>query len=165
MLFRSHGRKNESKTMVMYSLLMDKRYVVLFVASLIGALDFIVSLTHLVQYAIDLGITRENANWLPTFASAGNVIGRLLFGRIFDYRFVKPLSLYKLLMIITGIIALIGSLSSNFTHLIIFAIMHTIFDGGYKAQMTVICLEITGKSRYMEGWTMLLCGQSVMLLI
>ena len=146
-------------------LLKNKRYLIFLIASLIASVDGIVSHTHLVQCAIELGIARQKANWLPTFAALGNVLGRLSFGRLYDCTFVKRLLLYRILMAVSGFAALIGSLSTTFTHLAIFASVYMIFDGGHKSQASVINLKMTGKKYYLEGWTMLLCGQSVMLLI
>ena len=60
------------------------------------------------EYAVELKIPRKLANILLTFLSEGSIIGRIVFGRVFDLNCINKVFLFKLLLSILGIIATEG---------------------------------------------------------
>ncbi|XP_057289501.1 monocarboxylate transporter 12-like [Hydractinia symbiolongicarpus] len=150
------GKKSTKAWNKYKHLLKNRHYLIFLLATTLGSLDASVSLTHLVQHAIESGTDRNDANWLPVYLSLGNVIGRLCLGKIFDIQCINKMIFYKILMIMSGLTAVVGSFSVEFYQLILFAICYTIFDGAHKAQQSIILLNIAGKKLLLEGWTLLM---------
>ena len=73
--------------------------------------------------------------------------------------------MYKILLILSGLIAISGSFAKTFTQLIIVSIAYMMTDGAHKAQQSIIMYNMIGETSFMEGWTMLLIVQSPMILM
>ena len=93
----------------------------------------VISLNHIVQYAVGLNIDLKLVNLLPTFISAGNGIGRIIFGEIFDLRCVNKLTPSKALLFMSEIIVLLGSFIQQFIYLVVFSVVYGAISGAHLA--------------------------------
>lgn len=153
--YENISNKNVMQCLRSYiDLIKDKQFFIYLVANILFSIEFLISFTHLVHYAIELGIPRYKANWLPTFISIGNIIGRIAFGRIFDMKCINKIYLFIFLVYLTAVIVLIGSFSYTFTHLAVFTTIYGIFDGSYKAQHTVMMKYIASKEKLTDSFTL-----------
>ena len=146
------------------SILRNYNFRILLFSFIMISIEGVISLTHIVQYAVELDIDRKLANLLPTFISAGNVIGRIIFGRIFDLKCVNKLTLWKTLLFMSGVIALLGSFSQQFIHLVVFSIVYGAISGAHLAQGSVIIRLVVSKEFLSYGFTLTLFFQSFTLL-
>ena len=85
------------------------------------------------QYAVGLNIDQTLVNLLPTFISAGNAIGRIIFGEIFDLKCVNKLTPWKTLLFMSEIIVLLGSFIQQFIYLVVFSVEYGAISGAHLA--------------------------------
>ena len=131
---------------------------------MMNSVELVVSLTHIVEYAVELKIPRKFANTLLTFLSGGSIIGRIVFGRVFDLNCINKVFLFKLLLSISGIIATAGSFSTIFIHLAIFSVCYGMASGACPAQIPVIIQLVVGNEMMSNGWTLVSFCQSFTIL-
>ena len=89
-------------------LMSSYNFRIMLLGLMMNSVELVVSLTHIVEYAVELKIPRKLANILLTFLSEGSIIGRIVFGRVFDLNCINKVFLFKLLLSILGIIATEG---------------------------------------------------------
>ena len=147
------------------SLLKERKYQIWMLANMVISIEASVSITHLVQYTVELGTSRGRANLIPSVFAGGNILGRLLLSKLFDHMLIKKLTLLQILMMMSGSFALIGSLFTCYWQIILYACVFSILDGGYKCQVPVITQQIVGSHRFVSGHSLLMFGQSVTFLI
>ena len=96
------------------AILRNYNFCILLFSFIIISIEGVISLNHIVQYAVGLNIDQTLVNLLPTFISAGNAIGRIIFGEIFDLKCVNKLTPWKTLLFMSEIIVLLGSFIQQF---------------------------------------------------
>lgn len=146
------------------AILRNYNFRILLFSFIIISIESLISLNHIVHYAVGLNIDRKLVNLLPTFISAGNAIGRIIFGEIFDLKCVNKLTLWKTLLFMSGVIALLGSFSQQFIHLVVFSIVYGAISGAHLAQGSVIIRLVVSKEFLSYGFTLTLFFQSFTLL-
>ncbi|MDC7694269.1 MFS transporter [Asticcacaulis sp. DXS10W] len=121
----------------------------LYLACLLYGVGAFLPFVHLAPYAIDKGISPQNAIWLVGLIGVGSTIGRFALGGLAD-RFGR-------LQFVVGMTAGMGAslvmwLSDSFAVLSVFAVVFGAFYGGSVAIMPVFVAERFGP-RYVSGIT------------
>ena len=162
--FRPKNRDNSSVSNKYRQLLSHYNFRILLLGFLLISIEFVVSITHIVQYAIELNVERRLANLLPTFLSGGSVTGRIIFGTIFNLKCVNKLFLFNCLLFTYGVIAVLGSFSKNFTQLAIFATSYGLINGGAVSQEITVIKLIVGSDMMSSGLTFIYFCESFTIL-
>lgn len=162
--FRPKNMDNASVIAKYRQLLSHYNFRILLLGFLLISIEFVVSITHIVQYAIELNIERKLANLLPTFLSGGSIVGRIIFGTTFDLKCVNKLFLFKCLLFTYGVIAVLGSFSKNFIQLAIFATSYGLINGGAVSQEITIIKLIVGSDMMSNGLTFIYFCESFTIL-
>ena len=162
--FRPKNRDNSSVSTKYRQLLSHYNFRILLLGFLLISIEFVVSITHIVQYAIELNVERRLANLLPTFLSGGSIAGRIIFGTIFNLKCVNKLFLFNCLLFTYGVIAVLGSFSKNFTQLAIFATSYGLINGGAVSQEITVIKLIVGSDMMSSGLTFIYFCESFTIL-
>ena len=139
-------------------LMSNYNFRIMLLGLMLNSVELVVSLTHIVEYAIELKIPRKLANILLTFLSGGSIVGRVVFGRVFDLNCINKVLLFKLLLFISGIA---GSFSTNFIHLAIFDVCYGMASGACLAQKPVIIQLVVSSEMMPNGWILVSFCQSL----
>ena len=115
------------------AILRNYNFRILLFSFIIISIESVISFNHIVQYAVGLNIDRKLVNLLPTFISAGNAIGRIIFGEIFDLKCVNKLTPWKTLLFLYEIIVLLGSFIQQFLYLVVFYVVYGTISGAHLA--------------------------------
>ena len=115
------------------AILRNYNFCILLFSFIIISIEGVISLNHIVQYAVGLNIDQTLVNLLPTFISAGNAIGRIIFGQIFDLKCVNKLTPWKTLLFMSEIIVLLGSFIQQFIYLVVFSVEYGAISGAHLA--------------------------------
>ena len=115
------------------AILRNYNFCILLFSFIIISIEGVISLNHIVQYAVGLNIDQTLVNLLLTFISAGNAIGRIIFGEIFDLKCVNKLTPWKTLLFMSEIIVLLGSFIQQFIYLVVFSVEYGAISGAHLA--------------------------------
>ena len=113
-------------------LLKDHTFLRLLVSNMFLGATFCIPTTHVVQYAVELNIPRSTATNIPAYFAAGLAVGKLLFGKMFDLRWVNKLYLYESLFIASGMVIFTTGYSKNLWQLILGIVFYGIGFGVRK---------------------------------
>ena len=115
------------------AILRNYNFRTLLFSFIIISIESVISFNHIMQYAVGLNIDRKLVNLLPTFISAGNAIGRIIFGEIFDLKCVNKLTPWKTLLFLYETIVLLGSFIQQFLYLVVFSVVYGTISGAHLA--------------------------------
>ena len=96
------------------------------------------------KYAEDLGVPKSKSTWLIGFLSITSTLGRVVFGKISDLKFVNRLYLYQFSIFCIGVITLLCPLVKNYAGLVGYALIFGFFDGCFVGQVAVITCDMVG---------------------
>ena len=102
---------------------------------------------------------------LPLYMGIGNTIGRLALGQLLHFRLLHPITTYQAMMILGGVTALVSTLSSTYTHIVIFSILFMAFDGSIQGLDAIPVLNISGQEAFVEAFGITLLTQGISRLI
>lgn len=88
---KDHHFRSTAKSYM--ALLKDHTFLKLLASNMFLGATFCIPTTHIVQYAVELNIPRITASNIPAYFAAGLGVGKLLFGKMFDLRWVNKLDL------------------------------------------------------------------------
>jgi len=119
-----------------------RRFIKLYLASLIGALGVFVPFVHLTPFAIDHGVSATIAVWLLGVIGIGSTVSRFFLGGIAD-RMGRE---WFLVVMYIGMAAsfAIWAISSSFYPLALFAIVFGLFYGGWVAILPAVVADMFG---------------------
>lgn len=110
-----------------------------------------VPFVHLVKYANDLGIPTSKGAWLVGFLSIMSTVGRVIFGKICELRWVNKVYVYQFSVFIIGISTMICPITEGYAGLLTYSLVFGFFDGCFVGQVAVITGEIAGKNRLSQA--------------
>ena len=120
-----------------------------------------------VQFAVEFGIPEKISKQFPVFSAVGNGLGRIFIGLILDsvLRKQSKVTCYKMITLLTGSTAFIGSYANNQTQLIAYIWIYSFFDGTMQTSCNPALREIIGFEHLSEATSLVLvaCGISSML--
>lgn len=119
-----------------------RRFIQLYIASLVGSLGVFVPFVHLTRYAIDHGVSPTIAVWLLGVIGIGSTVGRFFLGGIAD----KIGRERFLIAMYIGMAAslVIWAASSSFYPLALFAVLFGVFYGGWVAILPAVVADLFG---------------------
>lgn len=120
----------------------SRRFVALYIGSLLGAFALFVPFMHLVPYAQDHGIAPGSAVFLLSLIGIGSTGGRLFLGTLSD-RINRGLSLLIMLAGL-GLSMFIWEFSTGMWALALFALVFGLFYGGFVAILPPVVMDDYG---------------------
>jgi len=122
----------------------SRRFVGLFVASLLGSFGVFVPFVHLVPYALDHGVPRSAAVLLLGAIGVGSTAGRFFLGGLAD-RLGRSLSLAAMIAGM-AVAFVIWFFSSGFWSLAVFALIYGLLYGGWVALLPAVVADYFGST-------------------
>ena len=104
-----------------------------------------------VRYAEDLGVPKSKGAWLVGFLSITSTLGRVVFGKISDLKFVNRLYLYQFSIFCIGVTTLLCPLVKNYAGLVGYALIFGFFDGCFVGQVAVITADVVGRDKLSQA--------------
>ena len=102
---------------------------------------------------------------LPIYMAIGGTAGRIISGQLMDAHFMDNILFYTFLMIMSGIISMFASLSTTYEHLVAFAIVFMIFDGGHQAMAYRAANIIFDTKYFNELWSITLVVEALSMML
>ena len=99
------------------------------------------------------------------FAAVSNAVGRVICGFIVDLRAIQFISYYTVILALNGTVAVIGSLSSSPTHLIVYIWVYAFIDGFVQVCATTMVRETVGLDAFPEAFAILLTVDSISIML
>lgn len=146
------------------ALLKDHTFLKLLASNMFLGATFCIPTTHIVQYAVELNIPRITASNIPAYFAAGLGVGKLLFGKMFDLRWVNKLYLYESLFIGSGLVIFTTGYSKYLWQLILGIVFYGIGYGGAMGQIATIMVVELGRQKLSDCWGLTCLFQSSMVL-
>ena len=103
------------------------------------------------KYANDLGIPTSKGAWLVGFLSIMSTLGRVIFGKICELRWVNKVYVYQFSVFIIGLSTMICPITEGYAGLLTYSLVFGFFDGCFVGQVAVITGEIAGKNRLSQA--------------
>ncbi|KAM9336304.1 monocarboxylate transporter 12-B-like [Symphorus nematophorus] len=107
---------------------------------------------YLVPYALNVGVSHQQAAFLMSILGVIDIVGNITFGWLTDRRCLKPfrLSCYVVSVAMEGLCCLFMPLLRSFPLLVPFAVLYGYFDGAYVALIPVVTSDLVG-SQYLSS--------------
>jgi OFA family oxalate/formate antiporter-like MFS transporter len=122
----------------------SRRFVGLFVASLLGSFGVFVPFVHLVPYALDHGVPQSAAVLLLGAIGLGSTAGRFFLGGVAD-RLGRSLSL-AVMIAGMALAFVVWFFSSGLWSLAVFALMYGLLYGGWVALLPAVVADYFGST-------------------
>lgn len=104
-----------------------------------------------VKYADDLGIPPSKGSWLVGFLSIMSTVGRVLFGKLCELRYVNKIYMYQASLLAIGLSTVICPITESYAGLVAYSLVFGFFDGCFVGQVAVITGDIAGKERLSQA--------------
>eukprot|EP00112_Aurelia_sp_Birch-Aquarium-sp1_P018458 Seg4404.3 transcript_id=Seg4404.3/GoldUCD/mRNA.D3Y31 product="Monocarboxylate transporter 10" protein_id=Seg4404.3/GoldUCD/D3Y31 len=148
-------------------LLKHKPMALFLFVNFVVAFAYTASTVHQVQFAVEFGIPKKISKQFPVFSAVANGLGRIFVGLILDsvLRKQNKVTCYKMIILLTGSTAFIGSFANNQTQLIVYIWVYSFFDGAMQTACYPALREIIGFEHLSEAASLVLVasGASSML--
>lgn len=102
------------------------------------------SLVYLPSYAERVGVSSQNASILLTICGAMDIVGRLGFGILVDFKFLRPHLIIAASCACLGTVTHFIRLFDEFEKLIFFAIMQGLLGSTGQNLVTVLIVDVVG---------------------
>jgi MFS family permease len=119
-------------------------------------LGFTVPMIHVVRFANDLKIASQDAALLVTYQGIGSLTGRISLGVIAANKHLKPMPLFWLCILMTGIPMLFAAQITSYVQLSVYIAFYGYFIGGQVTLQAVVLRQLVGADRLPQtlGWYM-----------
>ena len=117
--------------------------MVIMVAVFMG-FGYFAALLHFVPNAINLGVSKTDAAFLLSIYGIAGTFGRLTHGPIVDKNILTSFQLSSLMMAVSGVSCLIGSLARSYASLTIFAMVLGLSVNIQAVMFPVLIKEVVG---------------------
>ncbi|XP_006635197.1 monocarboxylate transporter 4 [Lepisosteus oculatus] len=150
-----------------FSVFKDKGFLIYTIAASIMVLGLFVPPVFVVSYAKDLGNEDTKAAFLLTVLGFIDIFARPTCGIIAGLKWVRPrcVYLFSFAMIFNGTADLIGSLSTEYSHLVVFCIFFGISYGMVGALQFEVLMAIVGTERFPSAIGLVLLMEAIAVLI
>lgn len=101
---------------------------------------------YLVPYALDAGVSHQQAAFLMSILGVIGIVGNITFGWFTDRRCLKPYRTvcYMVAVGLEGLCCLFIPLLRSFALLVPFSVLYGYFDGAYVALIPVVTSDVVG---------------------
>ncbi|KAE8590756.1 hypothetical protein XENTR_v10018193 [Xenopus tropicalis] len=131
-----------------YSFLLKPKFMVLAVSFLFLAYGCSPPFVYLVPYALNVGVSNQEAAFLMSILGIIDIVGNITFGWVTDTRFLKKhrYCCYLIAVGLDGLCCLFLPILTRFQLLVPFSVMFGYFDGAYVALIPVVTGDVVGTS-------------------
>lgn len=142
------GKQRCLQSMQEYSFLLMPDFLVLAGSFLLLACGCSLPFVYLVPYALDVGVSHQNAAFLMSILGVIDIIGNITFGWLTDRRCLKKYRniCYMFAVGMEGLCCLFIPLLQTFVLLVPFSVLYGYFDGAYVALIPVVTSDVVGTS-------------------
>ncbi|XP_029104412.1 monocarboxylate transporter 12-B [Scleropages formosus] len=128
--------------------LLRPRFVVLAASFVLLATGCSLPFVYLVPYALDVGVSYQQAALLMSILGVIDIVGNLTFGWLTDRRCLRQHRgmCYMLAVALEGLCCLVAPLLQSFGLLVPFAVLYGYFDGAYVTLIPVVTSDVVGPS-------------------
>lgn len=150
-----------------FSVFKDKGFVIYTIAAAIMVLGLFVPPVFVVSYAKELGNEDTKSALLLTILGFIDIFARPTCGLIAGLKWVRPRCVYffSFAMIFNGTTDLIGSMSNDYTSLVIFCIFFGISYGMVGALQFEVLMAIVGTEKFSSAIGLVLLVEAVAVLV
>uniref|UniRef100_A0A8C4Z4F6 Solute carrier family 16 member 12b n=1 Tax=Gadus morhua TaxID=8049 RepID=A0A8C4Z4F6_GADMO len=129
-----------------YEFLLLPDFVCLAMSFLLLASGCSLPFVYLVPYALNSGVSSQNAALLMSTLGAVGIVGNITFGWLTDRRCLKPYrrACYTVAVGMEGVCCVCVPLLCTFYQLLPFSVLYGYFDGAYVALIPVVTSDVVG---------------------
>lgn len=138
-------KKNIEIDLINMNIWKNDRYKLWVLAFPIALFGYFVPAFHLVKHVADI-LPTANGELLVTTIGATSGIGRLVFGQMADLKFVNPIVLQQIALIIMGSCTMLYSFSSKYMTIFIISALFGIFDGCFVSLLGPVVYNLVGQN-------------------
>ncbi|TRY62392.1 hypothetical protein DNTS_007872 [Danionella cerebrum] len=134
------------QSMQEYHFLLMPDFLVLAGSFLLLASGCSLPFVYLVPYALDVGVSHQQAAFLMSILGVIDIVGNITFGWLTDRRCLKKYRsiCYTFAVGMEGLCCLFIPLLSTFILLVPFSVLYGYFDGAYVALIPVVTSDVVG---------------------
>ena len=92
------------------------------------------------RYCEDIGITPDAASRLFVYYGLASCAGRLLSGRLCDFKKVNTFYVYQASELVVGTLILVVTMASSYVHVIAFSVIYGFCDGVFVTTLNVLLM-------------------------
>lgn len=133
-----------AKTFLNTKIFKNKAYVIWAVSLGLSLFGYFVPFVHLVKHTKDL-FPGENGAFLITCTQITSAIGRLVFGKVADLKFVNRITMQQVAFLVMGVTTACIPFSSSFGGLIAISLVLGLSDGVFVCLIGPIAFDIVGQ--------------------
>jgi len=150
------------KQMVDIGLLKNVVFIMFVVSNFLTSIGFNVPYVYQVDRAVnELGIVKEDANYLLSIVGIANTIGRVVLGFIADRPWVNRLYLYNTSLAICGLSMALSNFWTNYTGQAIFCAVFGMTSGAYVGLTSVVLVDLLGLDNLTNAFGLLMLFQGI----
>ena len=114
-------------------------------------------------YSLELGATQTQASLLVSFYGGGDVIGRIVFGVLFDVTKLRPyrVYIYCAMSVVYGVVTMAVGLTSNYIVCAVLTTLSGMMQAGCHGQRATVVGDIVSKSQLAKGVGFLMFSQGL----
>jgi len=139
---KSDEEDDRGSGVVDLSFFKDPVFCAWFFTLCLASMGYFSPFTHLVKYAMDVGISASAAPTLMSIIGISNMAGRLLTGKVADH--LGHLETFSVSMILSGLLTATLPLLTSFAALVIYSIFFGYFGGAFVGLWSVITADLFG---------------------
>ncbi|KAK1162235.1 monocarboxylate transporter 4-like [Acipenser oxyrinchus oxyrinchus] len=160
-------KKKPKKKLLDFTVFKDRGFLIYTIAASIMVLGLFVPPVFVVSYAKDLGYQDTKAAFLLSILGFIDIFARPTCGIIAGLKWVRPrcVYLFAFAMVFNGMTDLVGSMSVDYTHLVIFCIFFGISYGMVGALQFEVLMAIVGTEKFPSAIGLVLLMEAMAVLV
>ena len=109
-----------------------------------------------VRYCEDIGISADAASRLFVYYGLASCAGRLVSGRLCDFKQVNTFYVYQASELVVGTLILVVTMATSYVHMIVFAVIYGFCDGVFVTTLNVLLITCVSPQKVAAaiGWQM-----------
>ncbi|XP_022793943.1 monocarboxylate transporter 12-like [Stylophora pistillata] len=134
----------------------EPKVLVLIVSSTVIMFGHYTPQIHLVRYCEDIGITADAASRLFVYYGLASCAGRLVSGRLCDFKMINTYFVYQIAEIVAGMSILFVTMATSYIHMMVFIVIFGFCDGAYITTLNILAITCTSpdKTALALAWQM-----------
>ena len=99
------------------------------------------------RYCEDIGITAAAASRLFVYYGLSSCAGRLVSGRLCDFKMINTFFVYQIAEIVAGMSILFVTMATSYVYMIVFIVIFGFCDGAYITTLNLIAITCTSPDK------------------